>query len=80
MRNTQPFILSEIVRLNSRLPCRSGVAFCKLAQFRFRHCKFRGATIQADNKLRKYPHGGLVNVFQSGKMDAYLPGELALVD
>ena len=51
-----------------------------MAQFSFRNKEFRRATIQANNKLWKYPHDGLVNVFQSEKMDAYLPGELALVD
>ena len=61
------------------LACRGVVALCKLAQFSFRHSKFRGATIQADNNFWKYPHDGLINVFQAGKMDAYLPGELALV-
>jgi len=82
MRNTQPSILSEIVRLskiNSRLSCRSGVVFCKYAQFSFRHSKFRGATIQTDHKLCKYPHDRLVNVFQSGEMDAHLRAELPLV-
>ena len=68
------------VRLNSRLTCRSGVAFRKEAQFSFRHSEFCGATIQTDNKLWKYPHDGLVNVFQSGKMDTHLPSELVLVD
>jgi hypothetical protein len=67
-------------RLNSGLACRGGGAFCKMAQFSFRNKEFRRATIQANNKLWKYPHDGLVNVFQSEKMDAYLPGELALVD
>src|SRR2546430_13236576 len=43
-------ILSEIVRLNSRLPCLSRVAFCKFAQFSLRHSKFRDATIQTDRK------------------------------
>jgi hypothetical protein len=68
------------VRLNSGLTRRSGVAFCKDAQFSFRHSEFCGATIQTDNKLWKYPHNGLVNVLQSGKMDAHLPAELLLVD
>ena len=80
MRSTQPFILSEIVRLNSRLTPRSSVAFHKLAQFNFRHSKFRSATIQTDNKLWKYPHDGLFKVLQAGKMDAYLPCKLALID
>jgi len=80
VQNTQPLILGEIVRLSSRLPCRSGVTFCKFAQFSFRHSKFRGATIQTDNNLWKYPHDRFVNVFQAGKMDAYLSSELALVD
>jgi hypothetical protein len=60
VRSTQPFILSEIVRLNSRLTPRNCVAFRKLAQFSLRHHKFRSATIQTDNKLWKYPHDGLV--------------------
>ena len=115
MRNTQPFILSEIVTaaveytarqarqylledrpyrstgrkssrlncdesLNSRLACRGDVAFRKARQFSFRHSEFGGATIQTDNNLWKYPHDRLVNVFQAGKMDAYLSSELALVD
>ena len=67
-------------RFLSTSPFRSGIACRKLAQFSFRHNKFRGATIQTDNKLRKYPHDGLVNVFQSGEVDAYLPSELALVN
>jgi len=80
VRNTQPFILSEIEGLNARLTRRSGVAFRKLAQFSFRHSKFRGATIQTDNKLWKDPHDGLINVVQTANMDAHLSGELALVD
>ena len=56
MRSTQPFILSEIVRLNARLTRCSGVAFRKLAQVSFRHSKFRRATIQTDNELWNYPH------------------------
>jgi hypothetical protein len=79
-RNIQLFILGEKVRLNSRLTCRSGVASHKLAQFSFRHSEFRVDAIQTDNKLREYPHDGLVNVFQSGEMDADLPAELALVN
>jgi hypothetical protein len=51
-----------------------------LAQFSFRNSKFRGATIQADNNLRKYPHDGLINIFQFGKMDAHLHAEFLLVD
>jgi hypothetical protein len=44
----------------------------------FRHIKFRGATIQTDNKLWKYPHDRPVKVFQSKEMNCYLCGELAL--
>jgi hypothetical protein len=79
VQSTQPFIRSEIVRLDARLTRPNGVAFGKLAQISVRHSKFRGATIQTDNNLWKYPHDGLVNVFQSGKMDGYLPAEPALV-
>ena len=46
----------------------------------FRHSEFRDATIQTDNKLRKYPDDGLVNVFQSGEMDPHLRVEFALID
>ncbi len=67
-------------RLNSRLTCRSVVAFRQEAQFSFRHSELGGATIQTDHKFWKYPHDGLVNVLQSGEMNAYLPAELALVD
>jgi len=42
--------------------------------------EFRRATIRANNKLWENPHDGIVNVFQPGKMDAYFPSELALVD
>jgi hypothetical protein len=80
VRSTQPFILSEIVRLNSRLPPRSSIALRKEAPFNFRHSEFGGATIQTDNNLWKYPHDGLVKVLQAGKMDAYLPCKLALID
>jgi len=80
VQNTQSFILREKVRLNPRLACRSGVTFYKFAQFNFRHSKFRGATIQADYELWKYPHDGLIKVFQSRKMDAHLTAELLLVD
>jgi hypothetical protein len=80
VRSTQPFTLREIVRLNSRLTSRSSVAFHKLAQFSFRHSKLRGATIQTDDNLWKYPYNGLVKVLQVGKMDAYLPCKLALID
>jgi hypothetical protein len=65
--------------LDSRLPRRSGVAFGELAEFSFRDGKFRCATIQTDLKLRKYPHHGLVNVFQSDEMDTHFRGKLALV-
>jgi hypothetical protein len=51
-----------------------------LAQFSFRNSEFRGATIHADNNLRKYPHDGLINIFQSEKMDAHLRAEFLLVD
>ena len=64
---------------NATLACRSGVAFCKYAQFTFRHSEFRGATIQADNKLWKYPHDGLVDALQSRNMNANLCSKLALV-
>ena len=80
MLNTQAFFLSEIIRLNSRLTCRGSVSLCELAQFSFTNSKFRGATIQADNNLSKYPHDGLVNIFQFGKMDAHLRAEFLLVD
>jgi len=56
------------------------IAFPKLPQFSFRHSELGNATIQTDRKFWKYPHDGLVNVLQSGKMNAYLPGELSLVD
>jgi hypothetical protein len=48
-----------------------------LAQFGLRNNKFRGATVQADNNLRKYPHDGLINI---GEMDANLRAEFLLVD
>jgi hypothetical protein len=62
------------------LACRSAAALRELAQFSVWKKEFRCATIQADNELWENPHDRLVNVFQSGKMDAYFPGELALVD
>lgn len=80
MQNTPPFILSEILRLNSKLTCGSDVTFRKQTQFSFWHNEFGGATIQTDNKLWKYPRDGLVNVLQAAKMDGYLPSELALVN
>jgi hypothetical protein len=67
-------------RLNPRLTRRVRLAFRKLAQFSFRHTEFRGSTIETHDKLGKYPHDRFVNVFQSGKMDGYLRGELVLVD
>ena len=42
--------------------------------------EFGEPTMQADNKLGEYPDAGLVNIFKSGEMDAYLCVELALVD
>jgi hypothetical protein len=72
--------LDTFARFYCCCPRRSGVAFRKLAQFSFRHSKFRGATIQTDNKLWKYPHDGLINVVGTAKMDAHLSGELALAD
>jgi len=54
--------------------------FAKQAQFNFRDSELRSATIQTDKNLREYPHYGLINVFQSGKMDGYLRAELARVD
>jgi hypothetical protein len=51
-----------------------------LAQFSFLDSKFRSTTIQTANKLWKYPHDGLVKILQAGKMDAYLPCKLALID
>ena len=80
MQNTQAFILGEIVDSIPGLTCRSGIAFRKLAQLSFRHGEFSGATIQTDNDFWKYPHNGLVDVFQSRGMDTHLSGELALVD
>jgi hypothetical protein len=68
------------VRLNSRLTCRNGVAFRQQEQFSLRNSKFRGATIQADHNLGEYPHDGLINIFQSEKMDAHLRAEFPLVD
>ena len=56
------------------------VAFRKDAQFSLRHSEFRGATIQADNNLWKYPHDGLVNIFQAGEVDGHLSRERTLVD
>jgi hypothetical protein len=52
----------------------------ELAKFGFRNSKFGGAAIEADNNVGKYPHDGLVNIFQFGKMDAYLRAECLLVD
>jgi hypothetical protein len=80
VRNTQPFILRKIVRLNSRLTCRDGVSLCELAQFGLKNSKFRGAAIQADNDLGGHPHRGPVNVSQPGEMDANLRAEFLLVD
>jgi hypothetical protein len=80
MQNTQAFILGEIVDSIPGLTCRSGIAFRKLAQLSFRHGEFSGATIQTDNDFWKYPHDGLVNVFQSGRTDAHLGAEFPLVD
>jgi hypothetical protein len=54
----------------------SGVPFRKCTQLGFGDRKFRDATIQADQKFWKYPDDGLVDSFQSGKMDGYLSSEL----
>jgi hypothetical protein len=62
------------------LTCHGGVSLCELAQFSFRNSKFRGATIQADNNLRKYPHDGLVNILEFGNMDAHHRAEFLRVD
>ena len=62
------------------LTCRGGVSLCELAQFIFWHRGLRHATIQTDNKLWEYPYDGLINVFQSEKMDAHLRAEFLLVD
>jgi len=63
------------------LICRGGITLGKFSYFSFRHCKFRGATIQTHNKLPgEYPHDLLVNVFQCGKMDCYFPIEIPLVE
>jgi len=78
-RNIQLFILGEKAKLNSRLTC-CGVSLCELAQFFVRNSKFSSATIQTNNNLWKYPHNGLVNIFQSEKMDAHLRAEFLLVD
>jgi hypothetical protein len=48
-----------------------------LAQLFFPNSKFRVATIQADNNVRKYPHDGLINI---GEMEANLRTEFLLVD
>lgn len=53
--------------------------FGKQAQFSVGHDEFHRATIQANNKLREHPNGGLVDILQSGKTDAYLPNELVLL-
>jgi len=67
-------------RFCSTSPRSGGVALFELAQLSFRHREFRHATIQADNNLRKYPHDGLINIFQFGKMDAHFRAEFLLVD
>ena len=72
-------LLAESKKQKDGLACRDGGAFCEMAQFSFWHIKFRGATIQTDHKFWKYPHNGLINVFQAGKMDGHLRRELALV-
>ncbi len=80
VRNTQPFILSEKLASNLVLTRRRGVFLCELAPFGLRNDKFGAATIQADNNLRGYPHRGLVNIFQSGEMDAHIRAEFLLFD
>jgi len=73
--NTQPFILGELVRLNSRLPCLSGPGFCQEAQFSFRDSELGSATIQTDNKLCKCPYG-LAMFFSPGKWMPISPPDL----
>src|SRR5580704_14803144 len=66
-------------RFRSTSPCSCGVALFESAHFGFRNSKFGGATIQADNRLGKYPHDGLVDIFQSGKNGCPLRREFLLV-
>jgi hypothetical protein len=51
----------------------------ELVQLFFWNSKFSSATTQADNNIGKYPHDGLVYIFQFGEMDAYLRAEFFLI-
>src|SRR5580704_9955860 len=55
-----------------------GLTCYKYTQFGFGNCKFRAPTIQANQHVRKDPDDGLINIFQSGKMDADLSREFPL--
>jgi hypothetical protein len=68
-----------VQRGNFALPCRTRGSPLQEPQFIFRHSEFRVTTIQTDNKLWEYPHDGLVNGFQTRKMDGYLPADILLV-
>ena len=57
-----------------------GLACYKHTQFRHRDGKFRDATSQTDQNLRKDPNGGLISIFQAGKMDGHLCWKPILVD
>jgi hypothetical protein len=48
-------------------------------QFSFRHGELREAAMQTDHELRKDPHDGFVQTFESGEMDSNFAVENALL-
>jgi hypothetical protein len=48
-------------------------------QFSFRHGEFRETTMQTDHELRKNPHDGFVETFDSAEMDGNFAVEHALL-
>jgi hypothetical protein len=53
--------------------------FPEQAHVGFRNNKFREATIQTDQKLWKYDHGGLVQALEAREMYGEFPVESTLV-
>ena len=72
-------VISRFAALGPRLRMIQGatlsaarLACYKYTQFGLRDGKFRDATIQTYQNLRKDPNGRLINIFQAGKMDGHL--------
>jgi hypothetical protein len=55
-----------------------GSALCEHPQLLFRSGELRVTTLQTDHELWEYPHNGLFQTLESGKMDRNFAGKGAL--